>query len=107
MTVRDVIVQRIRSSGPLPFALYADLALYHPTLGYYSRAARRSGRAGDFHTSVDLGPLFGELLASQFAEMWRLVTTESPSSTTFDLVEAAAGSGRLAPRRRWQPPTLN
>ncbi len=96
MTVRDVIVQRIRSSGPLPFALYADLALYHPTLGYYSRAARRSGRAGDFHTSVDLGPLFGELLASQFAEMWRLVTTESPSSTTFDLVEAAAGSGRLA-----------
>ena len=96
MTVRDVIAQRIRTSGPLPFASYAELALYHPTLGYYARAAQRSGRAGDFHTSVDLGPLFGELLASQFAEMWRLVTAGAPSGTTFDLVEAAAGSGRLA-----------
>ncbi len=96
MTVRDVIAQRIRTSGPLPFASYAELALYHPTLGYYAHAAQRSGRAGDFHTSVDLGPLFGELLASQFAEMWRLVTAGAPSHNTFDLVEAAAGSGRLA-----------
>ena len=41
-----------------------ELALYHPEFGYYARAAQRSGRAGDFFTSVDVGPLFGELLAS-------------------------------------------
>ena len=46
-----------------------DLALYHPDLGYYARAVQRSGRAGDFFTSVDVGPLFGELLAVQIAEM--------------------------------------
>ena len=46
-----------------------DLALYHPEFGYYARAAQRSGRAGDFFTSVDVGPLFGELLAVQIAEM--------------------------------------
>src|SRR5262249_38206431 len=46
--------------------------------------------AGDFFTSVDVGPLFGELLAVQIAEMAELV---KPS---FTLVEAGAGDGRLA-----------
>jgi len=90
-----------------------DLALYHPELGYYARAARRSGRAGDFFTSVDVGPLFGELLEVQLAEMAALLqaTTEraktaeknlfSASSAfsavpVFDLVEAGAGNGRLS-----------
>ena len=95
MTLREVIRQRIRTEGPLPFAAYAELALYHPDLGYYARAHRRSGRAGDFFTSVDLGPLFGALLASQLAEMWRLL--QSPGGELrFDLVEAAAGNARLA-----------
>ena len=53
MTVRDVIVQRIRSSGPLPFALYADLALYHPTLGYYT-TQEPFGVAGDFITAPEV-----------------------------------------------------
>ena len=94
MDLRDVITSRIRAAGPLPFAEYMDLALYHPELGYYARAGRRSGRAGDFYTSVDAGPLFGELLAAQFAEMQRLAAPEGP----FDLVEAGAGNGRLARR---------
>ena len=95
MTLREVIRERIRTDGPLPFAAYAELALYHPELGYYARADRRSGRAGDFFTSVDLGPLFGALLASQFAETWRLLCPEA-GGARFDLVEAAAGNGRLA-----------
>ena len=95
MTLREVIRERIRTAGPLPFASYAELALYHPDLGYYARADRRSGRAGDFFTSVDLGPLFGALLASQLAEMWRLLESPDPGAR-FDLVEAAAGNGRLA-----------
>ena len=97
MTLREVILQRIRAEGPLSFAKYVDLALYHPALGYYARADRRSGRAGDFFTSVDLGPVFGELLAEQFAEMWDVVSAAGArDASTFDLVEAAAGSGRLA-----------
>ena len=50
-------------------AAFMDLALYDPSLGYYARAAQRSGRAGDFYTSVDVGPLFGDLLELQIAEM--------------------------------------
>ncbi len=48
-----------------------EISLYHPELGYYARAAQKTGRAGDFFTSVDVGPIFGELLAKQFAEMWQ------------------------------------
>ena len=97
MPLRDVIASRIREAGPLPFAEYMDLALYHPELGYYAGAGRRSGRAGDFFTSVDAGPLFGELLAAQFAEMHRLAAPEGATkAAAFDLVEAGAGSGRLA-----------
>ena len=92
----EVIRQRIRRQGPLPFAAYAECALYHPDLGYYARADRRSGRDGDFFTSVDLGPLFGELLAAQFAEMWRRLRGGGLGEGRFALVEAAAGSGRLA-----------
>src|SRR3954467_670021 len=83
-----------------------DLALYHPETGYYARAAQRSGRSGDFFTSVDVGPVFGELLEVQFAEMAAVLTTDnarggahaqkSSGLNPVDLVEAAAGNGRLS-----------
>src|SRR5438067_6448441 len=92
-----------------------DFALYDRERGYYARAAQRSGRAGDFFTSVDVGPLFGELLAVQVAEMAKIMGTglrtlrgapvrgtglrtrgRDPSPVPFDLVEAGAGNGRLA-----------
>ena len=79
MSLRDAIITRIRTVGPMPFAEYMDLALYDPTLGYYARADRRSGRAGDFFTSVDTGSLFGELLSKQFGQMWRIVTSQAGS----------------------------
>ena len=94
MTLREIVVGRIRDKGPLPFAEYMELALYHPGLGYYARADRRSGRAGDFFTSVDSGTVFGALLARQFAEMWRLAGADGRGARA--LVEAGAGSGRLA-----------
>src|SRR5262245_53459805 len=76
-------------------AAFMDLALYHPELGYYARADQRSGRAGDFFTSVDVGPLFGELLAIQIAEMARILHSKF-QIPNFDLVESGAGNGRLS-----------
>jgi SAM-dependent MidA family methyltransferase len=100
VTLRELIADRIGTSGPISFAEFMDISLYHPELGYYARAAQKTGRAGDFFTSVDVGPIFGALLAKQFAEMWRVLQTQSPipnpQSLRFDLVEAGAGSGRLA-----------
>ncbi len=104
---RALIAERLRERGPMTVAEYMDLALYDPGCGYYARASCRTGRAGDFVTSVDLGPCFGELLGVQLAEMWRLLARRadqgsgigdrgSESQRAFDLVEAGAGNGRLA-----------
>jgi SAM-dependent MidA family methyltransferase len=88
------IADIIRARGPLTVAAFMDLALYDPDVGYYARAVQRSGRAGDFFTSVDVGPLFGELLEIQIAEMASLLDPDQRRS--FDLVEAGAGNGRLS-----------
>src|SRR5690349_4631297 len=77
-------------------AAFMDLALYHPRFGYYARSARRSGRAGDFFTSVDVGPLFGQLLERQLGEMAAIVRPPHESPAGFDIVEVGAGNGRLA-----------
>jgi SAM-dependent MidA family methyltransferase len=86
------IIERIRRTGPITVAEFMDLALYHPQHGYYATSARRSGRAGDFFTSVDVGPLFGEMLAVQIDEMARVLADRVER---IDLVEAGAGNGRL------------
>ena len=90
------IADLVRERGPMTVAAYMELALYHPELGYYARAARRSGRTGDFFTSVDVGPLFGELLAAQLAEMAEILNSAFGIQNSFDLVEAGAGNGRLS-----------
>jgi SAM-dependent MidA family methyltransferase len=89
-----IILATIRAHGPITFAAFMDLALYHSEHGYYSSAAQRSGRGGDFFTSVDVGPLFGEMVAVQLEEMWWMLRERG--ATSFDLVEAGAGNGRLA-----------
>jgi len=86
----EILAARIRSEGPIPFADFMRECLYHPAHGYYSRASAR--RFGDYYTSVDVHPIFGRLLARQFAEMWKLLG----SPRQFVLAESGAGVGRLA-----------
>ena len=88
-------------------AAFMDLALYDPEFGYYARAAQRSGRAGDFFTSVDVGPLFGELLEIQLAEMARsgcraadCQTSNVPLSISSKPARATAGSPPTSFARR-------
>jgi len=85
----------IRERGPLTVAAFMDFALYDSEHGYYARTAQRSGRAGDFFTSVDVGPIFGELVEAQLAEMAGILNSRF-FIPDFDLVEAGAGNGRLA-----------
>jgi SAM-dependent MidA family methyltransferase len=95
--LQQLITDRIEKSGPLTVAEYMELALYHPSLGYYATGAQRSGRAGDFYTSVDAGPLFGACLAEYLARRYRQRPRPIPDSPNrFDLVDAGAGNGRLA-----------
>lgn len=86
----EILAARIRDSGPIPFAEYMRECLYHPEHGYYSRAEAR--RFADYYTSVDVHPIFARLLARQVVEMWRVLGAPAP----FSVVEAGAGTGRLA-----------
>ena len=119
------IVDLVRERGPLTVAAFMELALYDSRIGYYARMARRSGRAGDFFTSVDVGPIFGELVEIQLAEMAQILASSAEAGRfsdrdagrvlldppeangernpdkvhpprAFDLVEAGAGNGQLA-----------
>lgn len=85
-----LLAERIRTFGPIAFAEYMRECLYHPILGYYSQPESR--RFADYYTSVDVHPIFGRLLARQFFEMWEQLGWPAE----FLLVEAAAGTGRLA-----------
>jgi SAM-dependent MidA family methyltransferase len=76
----------------ITFAQYMDMVLYHPEFGYYSTQAAKLGKKGDFFTSVHLGADFGEMLAVQFVQMWKILG--QPKS--FTLVEMGAGQGFLA-----------
>ncbi len=85
-----LLAERIRRLGPITFAEYMRECLYHPVHGYYSSPEAR--HYADYYTSVDVSPVFGRLLTRQFNEMWEQL--DRPAE--FLLVEAAAGTGRLA-----------
>jgi SAM-dependent MidA family methyltransferase len=86
----SLLAERIRRFGPITFAEYMRECLYHPVHGYYSQPEPR--RFADYYTSVDVHPIFGRLLARQFREMWEQLRRPAE----FWLIEAAAGTGRLA-----------
>jgi SAM-dependent MidA family methyltransferase len=90
-SVRQQVRGEIQSGGPITFARFMELALYTPGAGYYERSYCL-GRNGDFFTSVSVGPLFGQLLAFQFAQ-W--LDGIAPSGK-IQLAEAGAHDGRLA-----------
>lgn len=87
----EIIKAEIAGAGAIPFVRFMELALYCPDYGFYERESDTVGRRGDFYTSVSVGPLFGELLAFQFAE-W-LVKLEGDK---LQIVEAGAHDGKLA-----------
>lgn len=85
--IRDEIARR----GPITFARLMDLALYAPGAGYYMRDAERIGARGDYYTSSNLAPVFGELIAKQLVEMAGILG-EGPVT----IIEQGAGRGVLA-----------
>jgi SAM-dependent MidA family methyltransferase len=91
-TLAERLFSEIDASGPISFARFMELALYHPTLGYYRSGARRIGERGDYVTSPYLSPIFGGIVGRQLAQMWERLGRPA----AFGLVEMGAGDGRLA-----------
>lgn len=75
----------------MPFRDFMEMALYDPEHGYYSRL-EQIGPRGDYYTSANIHPLFGELLADKLASLLTTIRTEAELT----LVEVGAGAGQLA-----------
>lgn len=86
------IRSEILATGPMTFARFMDLALYHPTLGYYATGRRGPGREADFLTAPESHPIFGWALAAQVEEAWERLGRPAP----FVVRELGAGTGALA-----------
>ena len=86
------IRSEIENHGPQSFAWFMQQALYHPEHGYYSSGRCVIGRKGDYFTNVSVGPLFGQLLALQFSEVWERLG----KMNDFCIVEQGAHDGQFA-----------
>ncbi|MBL9214873.1 MAG: SAM-dependent methyltransferase [Opitutaceae bacterium] len=82
------------ATAGVSFARFMELAMYHPTAGYYTRSARRVGRddQADFYTATSFSPVFGELVAAAAAA---LVAPRRPEELTFVELGAEPGGGIL------------
>jgi SAM-dependent MidA family methyltransferase len=88
----QLIRREIENHGPQSFARFMQQALYHPKQGYYSSGRCAIGRKGDYFTNVSVGPLFGQLLAALFAEIWEQLGRPDD----FVIVEQGAHDGQFA-----------
>ncbi|TNF55867.1 hypothetical protein EP227_01720 [bacterium] len=91
-SLEQVIIDRIKSKGPVTFETFMDMSLYYPGLGYYTSPDATIGRKGDFYTSSHLHSLFGTMIGKQLEEMWEVM--DKPS--VFHVVEVGAGAGYLS-----------
>ncbi|MER1966838.1 SAM-dependent methyltransferase [Castellaniella sp. GW247-6E4] len=90
LRVQAMLRARIQAAeGWLPFEDWMHAALYTPGLGYYSAGSAKLGGPGDFTTAPETGPLFGQVLARQVAQILRAADSAM-------VLEFGAGSGALA-----------
>ena len=85
------LAARITRDGPLSFIAFMEAALYDAACGYYMTPGTRIGSAGDYYTSLDVHPIFAELLGRQVVQV-----AESLETDDFTIVEMGAGKGLLA-----------
>ena len=82
---------RIAERGPITFAEFMEVALYHPNGGYYTQA-RHEADHGDYFTSPSAHPAFSALIAVHLEAMWETLGRPDP----FHVAEMGAGTGLMA-----------
>jgi SAM-dependent MidA family methyltransferase len=88
----ELLRERISHRGPLPFAEFMEVALYHPGHGFYARPEDPVGteEGSDYYTAPSRHPAFGLLLGRQVAECLGHV-----GEGEIEVVEFGPGSGAL------------
>ena len=88
----EMLRDEIRRDGPISFARFMEMALYHPEFGYYRRTRDPFGIHGDFYTAEQLQPVFGLLISQRI----RQLRTSMTDVEDFTVVELGAGRGEMA-----------
>lgn len=90
MSLREHIIARIKSEGPMRLDEYMATCLLHPEWGYYT-TRQPFGQSGDFVTAPEISQMFGELLGLCLAQSW--LSQGAPDE--FVLAELGPGRGTL------------
>src|SRR3954468_3236393 len=82
------------TAAGISFARYMELAMFHPTAGYYTRNFKRVGRddKADFSTATSFSPVFGELVV---AAAVKLLGATRPGDLDFVEIGAEPNGGIL------------
>ncbi len=91
-SLTSILQEQILHHGPIRFDQFMQVALYDEDMGFYTSGKTRVGARGDFLTPVSPGPVLGQLLALQIAELHAFL---QPAST-LHLIEQGADQGHLA-----------
>ena len=90
--VRAAIIRAMDAAGGwLSFEDYMEMALYAPSLGYYSAGAHKLGAGGDFITAPELSPVFSRCLARPCAQVLTALDRDEAL-----VMELGGGSGVMA-----------
>lgn len=88
----DILVQMIKTTGPLSLSGYMKTCLTHPEFGYYTtRDPLGLKSAGDFVTSPEISQMFGEMIGVWFFTIY--LTQNQPQNLQF--IEFGPGKGTL------------
>lgn len=88
----EILRDLIARSGPVPFHVFMETALYHPEHGYYRRGRDPFGKDGDYYTAEQVQPVFGRLMRALVRQLWR----EAGLTGRPRVVELGAGRGEMS-----------
>ncbi|MEE2943723.1 MAG: SAM-dependent methyltransferase [Pseudomonadota bacterium] len=90
MSLKDILIERMRTIGPMRICDYMAECLMHPQFGYYA-TRDPFGEKGDFTTAPEMSQMFGELIGLSLAHAWM----DQGSPDRIILAEIGPGRGTL------------
>ena len=84
------VLHNILKERALTFREYAELALYHPRFGYYTKGENRVGKGGDYVTAPSLSPVFPYALGNLVREF-----VSRSEAGVCSIVDIGCGDGSL------------
>lgn len=88
----DLLLQTIKTTGPMSLSSFMRQCLTHPDFGYYTTRDPLDSVTGDFITSPEISSMFGEMVGLWLYATWR--SQGQPLRIRF--IEFGPGKGTLA-----------